>query len=285
MEVKHVNSNIQDEIDLLNLLRKLWQSKGFIVLMSFLGGIIGACFLVFHKPVYQANAALTIPITTDLAEINFDRNEVTLLKPFSATDAYNILRGVLFAESVRKDFKKLEVSRKFAGIPVIKVEPTTTSFAVTATAQNPDDALEALKLFLKLVEDVSIDKLNVALNHEIKVVKSQVKKALLAQEKTDSKDSTYPLDAKVLKEKISGLGKHSSSKAPHYNAQLQQQYDALTDIKLEDVSLLRFDGDLFVSDEPIGLNVKRTLFIFFAAGLMLGTIIVALRHIKQQVSI
>lgn len=267
MEVKHSGSSVQDEIDLLLLVKDLWQAKWFIILVTLFSVTIAVIYLASQKPLYEAQIALIAPLPTDLTDFNYNRNSITLLKPFPVKEAFNLLRGVLFSNSIMKQFNKLEQER-IAGNrpPVIIVKPEYLRFNVTSKAQNATEAVAALELFLKLVNDAAVKKLTLALNEEVATVKSRMKNQM--QSVPERKDAIENIQ--LNREKL------------NFSLQLKQEYDSLQEIKLENVSLIRFDNEIVVSDESVPVNSKRTIGLFFIVGLMCGIMLVVLRHIKNM---
>lgn len=68
---------------------------------------------------------------------------------------------------------------------------------------------------------------------------------------------------------------------------LQNEYNALNNINLNenDVTLIRVDGKMIISNNPINLNRKRIIFVFGFLGLMFGVLLVTLRDINKNIRI
>ncbi len=255
-------SETQDEIDLLDLSRELWRGKWFIVLVTLIGLLSGVLYLAFHKPNFEARVSLVAPLSTDLAEINYNRNNVSSLRPFPTYEAFSLVRNVLFTASLSQ-FKAMKNgdSNKSASI---KIEANGQNiFTIVAVAHSKESALDSLKHILTLTNQISVKELNDSLNHEIAIVKKHLGKQIKLEQEAQG-SAIGPAEAKIFK--------------------LKQEYDALSPITLEHVSLVRVEGGITVSDTPVGPNSKRILAMFLIVGFILGSMILICRQIKRHLS-
>ncbi|MDR3442143.1 MAG: Wzz/FepE/Etk N-terminal domain-containing protein [Legionella sp.] len=273
MNKEHTLANIQDEIDLACLAQALWKSKWVIILSTVLTTCVALIYSFFLKPTYEARILLITPISADLAAVNYGRNVVTRLKPMSPSDAFNLLRGVLFAQSTLDDFNSneaqaLNVSSQKT-LPVINVKAESFGYAVVALAHSPEIAASAAQRYVDFTQKITLDKLNDVLNKEINVVKARVNEELnsmrtelnnqrasqllhlqdalqlaekleittprVAVAQNDSRNTAYLRGSIALKAEIASLKKQQSEALlPPPLINLQHEYNGLNNINLNE---------------------------------------------------
>lgn len=103
-QLKDVNS--QDEINLIDLLRTLWQQKLVILLSTSLCLLIGVSYILFSKPIYEATGYISPPSNKDIGEINYGRSKsrYALLDLYTIKDVYSIFTQALLSEATKRDF-------------------------------------------------------------------------------------------------------------------------------------------------------------------------------------
>lgn len=93
------SSNSSDEIDLLELFRRLWEQRLLIALVTTAGVFLAALYAFLATPVYQIKSVLRPPLIKDLDELN--RTEVYKL---STDDALKRVGSALDSYEVRLAF-------------------------------------------------------------------------------------------------------------------------------------------------------------------------------------
>lgn len=129
---------VQDEMNLIEFLRLLWQQKGLILLVTLCSLMIGAVYIFLSRPVYEAAAYLKPPSYGDIVYINQGRSKgkKALLTRYKSNQVYQFFTKTLQSESFKRFFfnkiylpsvqtkdKKIDASRlyvKFARSLIIK---------------------------------------------------------------------------------------------------------------------------------------------------------------------
>jgi chain length determinant protein (polysaccharide antigen chain regulator) len=95
-----------DEIDLVELFKALWQQKQIIIGVTLVVAVCAAAYAYLARPVYEARATVLPPFLSDIAAYNAGRNASThvSLKPFSIEDVYAVYTRNLRSLSLRRAF-------------------------------------------------------------------------------------------------------------------------------------------------------------------------------------
>jgi len=88
----------EDEIDLFELWNKIWQRKGFIIIMAMLAGILAYAYVSLSKPVYQSTVYLSPPLSKDIQLIN--AQEITITE----ASVYGEFQKNLQSRQIRRHF-------------------------------------------------------------------------------------------------------------------------------------------------------------------------------------
>ncbi|TCD21216.1 chain-length determining protein [Pseudomonas sp. IC_126] len=102
----HPNPYRDDEIDLVELFKALWQQKLIIIGITIVVTVCAAAYAFLSRPVYEARAMVLPPFLSDIAAYNAGRNASTQnsLKSFSTEDVYAVFTRNLKSLSLRRAF-------------------------------------------------------------------------------------------------------------------------------------------------------------------------------------
>lgn len=93
-----------DEIDLIELIRGLWQQKLLIILATLMVGGAAVAYALLATPVYEAKAYVQPPSQNDIAHLNYGRGENSELEVLTVKDVYDVYLRNLQSESLRRRF-------------------------------------------------------------------------------------------------------------------------------------------------------------------------------------
>lgn len=93
-----------DEIDLLELIRVLWQQKLLIILATFVIGGGALTYAQLATPIYEAKVFVQPPSQNDVVHLNYGRGGNTDLPVLEVKDVYEIYVRNLQSESLRRRF-------------------------------------------------------------------------------------------------------------------------------------------------------------------------------------
>ncbi|STX38957.1 Wzz/FepE/Etk N-terminal domain-containing protein [Legionella feeleii] len=90
-----------DEINVVALLRLLWQKKWIIFFVVLLTTAIGCLKIWNTQPVFEAKAYIVPPTAGDIAPFNYGRSydKNSLLKPFQVKDVYQVFASSLLSQA------------------------------------------------------------------------------------------------------------------------------------------------------------------------------------------
>lgn len=169
---KHSTIITDGEIDLITLIKTLWQKKWVILGITLLSTLIGILYLSFTKPIYEAKAYIYPPSLADIVSFNYGRSDdFSSLHPFSIEDVYNVFLGNLLAESTKEEFFKTvflpsraegtkqksphdALYNAFNKILTIKEssKTTPTKYLMIVRGNNPTQIVAWLKQYLALAQ-------------------------------------------------------------------------------------------------------------------------------------
>lgn len=112
-----------DEIDLVELARGLWQQKTIIIVITALIAAIAVTYALTARPVYEAKATVLPPLLSNIAAFNAGRDSVLAenstqasgtrsgpiqagMKQFTTDDVYAVFTRHLTSQSLRRSFFK-----------------------------------------------------------------------------------------------------------------------------------------------------------------------------------
>ena len=93
-----------DEIDLIELIRGLWQQKLLIILTTLVVGGAAVAYALLATPVYEAKVFVQPPSQNDIAHLNYGRGGDSELGILTVKDVYDVYVRNLHSESLRRRF-------------------------------------------------------------------------------------------------------------------------------------------------------------------------------------
>ncbi|WP_278929482.1 LPS O-antigen chain length determinant protein WzzB [Pseudomonas qingdaonensis] len=93
-----------DEIDLIELIRGLWQQKLLIILTTLVVGGAAVAYALLATPVYEAKVFVQPPSQNDIAHLNYGRGGDSELGMLTVKDVYDVYVRNLQSESLRRRF-------------------------------------------------------------------------------------------------------------------------------------------------------------------------------------
>lgn len=93
-----------DEIDLIELIRGLWQQKLLIIFSTLVVSGIAVAYALLSKPIYEVRVFVQPPSQNDIAHLNYGRGGDSGLSMLSVKDVYEIYLRSLQSESLRREF-------------------------------------------------------------------------------------------------------------------------------------------------------------------------------------
>ncbi len=98
------HGGVAGDIDLVELVRGLWEEKWIVLIFSLLGILFAAIYAFLSTPVYEARIAILPPSLSDVAGFNQGRTRETGLGPFKVQDVYSVFVRNLQADGTRHRF-------------------------------------------------------------------------------------------------------------------------------------------------------------------------------------
>lgn len=93
-----------DEIDLIELIRGLWQQKLIIILTTLVVGGAAVAYALLATPVYEAKVFVQPPSQNDIAHLNYGRGGDSELVILTVKDVYDVYVRNLQSEYLRRMF-------------------------------------------------------------------------------------------------------------------------------------------------------------------------------------
>jgi chain length determinant protein (polysaccharide antigen chain regulator) len=104
MQNNHLDLQVADEIDLMELVRGIWTQKWLILAVTVLVVIGAMAYAFLTKPVYETKLFIMPPTQNDIAELNYGREKSMELDSYSIREVYDVFARNLQAESLRQAF-------------------------------------------------------------------------------------------------------------------------------------------------------------------------------------
>ncbi|MNJ41193.1 Lipopolysaccharide biosynthesis protein WzzE [compost metagenome] len=93
-----------DEIDLFDLIRGLWEQKVVIIVSTVIATLAALSYAFLATPVYEAKVFVQPPSQNDIAHLNYGRGADTGLGVLVVKDIYEVYLRALQSESLRRTF-------------------------------------------------------------------------------------------------------------------------------------------------------------------------------------
>lgn len=160
-----------DEIDLIELIRGLWQQKLIIALTTLVVGGAAAAYALLATPVYEAKVFVQPPSQNDIAHLNYGRGGDSELVMLTVKDVYDVYVRNLQSESLRRVFfqqtylptiseearrgSQDDLYKKFYESLVIAVaaKDTPNRFVITVRSSDPQRAASWVRLYAGMAGD------------------------------------------------------------------------------------------------------------------------------------
>ncbi|CEK10247.1 Wzz/FepE/Etk N-terminal domain-containing protein [Legionella hackeliae] len=305
------------EIELIALFKLFWVKKWFIIGITIICTLVGVVLTHSIKPIYEAKGIFIPPITSDLAELALGKTETTAIKPLNITDAYNIFKGIILADSIKQSFlKRFQTNNNESLVSITATLESAGRFGVVVKATNRNDALRYAKEFSETLQNEARAKVAASINQELKSYQTyyqreialakqhareeredqivrlkealKIAKSLNAEKPAintlsdaDISNPSYTRGSKSLEEEINSLEKRSSDEpfSPRLR-KLEFEYESLTTIKpnMKNILLARLDGDIVVSDNSISHKREILLILSVLIGFLIGCAFVLFRN-------
>lgn len=98
-----------DEIDLVELARGLWQQKTIIIVITTLIAAVAVIYALMARPVYEAKATVLPPLLSSIEAYNAGKDSLAKeapRKPFTTEEVYGVFTRNLTSQSLRRAFFK-----------------------------------------------------------------------------------------------------------------------------------------------------------------------------------
>ncbi|MCD5987006.1 LPS O-antigen chain length determinant protein WzzB [Pseudomonas sp. CDFA 553] len=93
-----------DEVDLFEIIGRLWRQKFVIGLTASLGVFCSTLYVALVTPVYEAKLFIHSPTQNDIAQLNYGRGGGSDLGLLGVKDVYDVFQKNLQSESARYDY-------------------------------------------------------------------------------------------------------------------------------------------------------------------------------------
>ncbi|CAI8863235.1 Wzz/FepE/Etk N-terminal domain-containing protein [Pseudomonas donghuensis] len=219
---------IEDERDLIELVKGLWQQKVLILVTATVVTLVAVVYVLLATPIYESKVFIEPPTHNDIAHLNYGRGGDTGLETITVKDVYDIYLGHLQSESLRREFfqkiylptlseEKRTASQDklysdFGKILTVAVvtKDVPDRFVVNVNADSPERAAEWVTEYAKKAGDLAKKEVfaNVKSDATIKANNLQ-HQVTIAQESTrkQREDEIVQLQEALLVAKSIGLEK------------------------------------------------------------------------------
>lgn len=179
--------NQSDEIDLIEIIQRLWMKKWLIIGITVATTLIAAAYAFLTPPVYRAQATLMPPTLSDIAGFNLARNKDIGLEAFKVDDVYRVFTRNLQSDQSKRRFyneiylPSLTDSQKRASRDALYksflehltiIGPTSSQpdrFILNIEGLDPSEAAQWVEDYVRNVEQQSIDEMLNNAQSEIQV--------------------------------------------------------------------------------------------------------------------
>lgn len=235
---------VNDEIDLVELIKGLWAQKWLIALVTLVITLGAAAYAFLSKPVYEARVAVLPPSVSDVAAFNLVRNSKSGLAPYTVEDVYAVFTQELQSEENRRRFfnevyllsldeerrmgSQEALYREFSNIFNVN-EPSRSHSNFTVSVQN-DDPIKAADWVGQYIDQVTQQALAQVLQNtrrEVEIMGEQIQqeiKILRETAKTRREDHLMKLKEALAVAETVGL-----VSPPVIGGQIAEQLSAFMD--------------------------------------------------------
>lgn len=219
---------IEDEKDLVELVKGLWQQKVIILVTTALVTLAAVAYVVLATPIYESKVFIEPPTHNDIAHLNYGRGGDTGLDVITIKDVYDVYLGHLQSESLRRNFfQKVYLPTLSDGkrsgsqdklysdfgkmlTVAIAAKDTPERFVVTANTDSPERAAEWVTEYAKKAGDLAKKEVLANVKSDATVKANNLQhQVTIAQESTrkQREDEIIQLQEALLVAKSIGLEK------------------------------------------------------------------------------
>lgn len=217
-----------DDIDLIELIKGLWQQKMLIMVTTAVIFLSALAYALLARPAYEAKVFVQPPTQNDIAHFNYGRGPDTGLDTLTVKDIYDVYVKHLQSESLRRSFFQTaylptltEQERKssqdllysdFNKLLVVAVaaKDTPTRFAITANVYSPQQAAEWVTNYAQLAGERAKQEVLKNIKSDATVKANNLQRQILTAQETSRKqreDDIVQLKEALLVAKSIGLEK------------------------------------------------------------------------------
>lgn len=299
--MKDITNNIyEDEIDLKELFKTIWEKKIFIIIFTLIITILSGIYIYIKKPIYEAKALL---------ELGHYKTGVNTKTYLLSSKELNKKLNILFIDIDKENtkYEKINILKGFNAFIEVEVNDESNDAAIKKINELikfiskkeeeiydrrfEDIKLKINKLDLKLkdVKNLEVKNLEVKINIQEKTiisVKNQLKSLEKALENVKTNDYAVFLlkqnEKKILEEKIRtinlnllDLTQSLINLRTNKIIQIEEEKRVLEKNLLENNNMkVKVVGKIITNDYPIKPKKKLILVISFVTGFILSIFLV-----------
>jgi len=217
-----------DDIDLIELIKGLWQQKMLIMVTTAVIFLSALAYALLARPAYEAKVFVQPPTQNDIAHFNYGRGPDTGLDTLTVKDIYDVYVKHLQSESLRRSFFQTaylptltEQERKSSQdllysdfnkllIVAVAAKDTPTRFAITANVYSPQQAAEWVTKYAQLAGERAKQEVLKNIKSDATVKANNLQRQILTAQETSRKqreDDIVQLKEALLVAKSIGLEK------------------------------------------------------------------------------
>lgn len=304
VQFRLINDN--NELDLIELFRVIWNQKWVIVTILCFAIASGQLFIKRSTPVYEAKISISPPTLAEVEQFNLGRviKKYTLLPPFNRQDVYNIFMENLGSASTMQDFlHDIKNSSPVASdvnkpvIPVVSLSDLSRNFLskqfISVKYTDAGKATEWAKKYLDIANQNALRELTETIKTQndilVNELQSRVKVAELAlKNSTDASKSGLQTAlhkeqlAKAINnnsEELNGDKKdivelnHNLSQVVYESRirEMEENVELYKNLKIPNsASLYHLDGEITVPATRVSPHKGFILLLSIILGIILG---------------
>lgn len=201
MRSQSERSSKDDEVDIFELLKKLWGQRLVIILVTLVVTALAAAYAYFATPIYEARLYSDPPSRNDVSALNYGRGGVSGLSLVEPTDVYSVYLRHLHSESLRRDFFREyylpmvtsggapssvdTLYRRFNQIlKVVPVSGSTNRFYVLSQLSDPVQAVEWVTRYAGMAVDRAKQEILKGAHGEAQAKADSLEREIAAQRET-----------------------------------------------------------------------------------------------------
>ncbi|WP_082557662.1 MULTISPECIES: Wzz/FepE/Etk N-terminal domain-containing protein [unclassified Pseudomonas] len=273
-----------NEVDLVDLIRILWQQKMLIILTAIIFAVVASLYAYFSKPAYVARINLQAPLSSDVAVLNYSG-----IKQFVPDEVYILFTRELQSDKVRIDLykdvylpsKSETSSAAFSSAAELSNHITVSGvapgrFTITAQGSTPEELPMYLEGLLKTASDSTKQKVLKNLSFEAESAAQRYEQLIAASRevtKTKRLDEISRLQDSLRIAESLNIEKPSSSLTANDpedlaylrgTLALKAEINSLQHRTNDDPYIKKFRESVFQKEFFSSINVKPTEFSVYS---------------------